>query len=482
VDARFDRLAWDLGDPQGAPKPLAGLNLGAGIPGLFPGTTTPAFAPFHPMKGPMTTQTLQGIIGVEPHHWRGDRLGLEEFNPAFVGLLGDTVQLTPAEMQEFENMIGTITFPPNPFRNFDNTLSTSMPLPGHFTTGRFGPAGQPLPAGSAVAGLALYRDGVRRLDGGAFACVTCHTLPTGAGTDTTFSAGQFQPIAPGPQGQRHIQVVSVDGSTNITIKTPHLRNVYEKTGFNMTQLSNTSGFGVLHDGSVDSLERFVNEPVFTTASDQETANLVAFLLSFAGSDLPQGSPTNILEPPGPPSQDTHAAVGHQTTLINEASAPPAQLTLITSMIGLAQQQKTGLIVKGRVNGLPRGYAYVSASSNFQADRAGEVYSVAALRALDQAGGELTYTVVPKNTQGRTGIDRDNDGVLDGDEAGGLGCYANCNADLTPGGQPNLSIADFGCYQGKFVSGDPYADCNQDGALTVSDFGCFQGRFVNGCPQ
>jgi hypothetical protein len=32
VDARIDRLAWDLGDPTGEMKGLEGLNLGAGIP------------------------------------------------------------------------------------------------------------------------------------------------------------------------------------------------------------------------------------------------------------------------------------------------------------------------------------------------------------------------------------------------------------------------------------------------------------------
>ncbi len=74
VDGRMDRLAWDLGDPSGQIKSLTGLNLGANIPGLSPGTSKPAFQPFHPMKGPMTTQTLQDIIGQEPHHWRGDCL------------------------------------------------------------------------------------------------------------------------------------------------------------------------------------------------------------------------------------------------------------------------------------------------------------------------------------------------------------------------------------------------------------------------
>ena len=79
IDARMDRLAWDLGDPQGAMKPVAGQNLGANVPGLNNG-----FQDFHPMKGPMTTQTLQDIIGNEPLHWRGDRDGIEQFNGAFL--------------------------------------------------------------------------------------------------------------------------------------------------------------------------------------------------------------------------------------------------------------------------------------------------------------------------------------------------------------------------------------------------------------
>jgi probable HAF family extracellular repeat protein len=55
------------------------------------------------------------------------------------------------------------------------------------------------------------------------------------------------------------------------------------------------------------------------------------------------------------------------------------------------------------------------------------------------------------------------------------CYPDCNVDGT------LTVADFGCFQTKFVAGDPYADCNADGGLTVADFGCFQTSFVTGCP-
>ncbi len=55
------------------------------------------------------------------------------------------------------------------------------------------------------------------------------------------------------------------------------------------------------------------------------------------------------------------------------------------------------------------------------------------------------------------------------------CYADCNASGT------LSVADFGCFQSRYVLGSPFADCTLDGVLSVADFGCFQTTFVLGCP-
>ena len=424
VDAGHDRLAWDLGDPAGALKATTGQNLGANLPGLNTG-----FQPWHPMKGPMTTQVLRDIVGKEPMHWRGDRAGLEEFGPAFMGLQGDDVTLSAAEMQQFEDFIATLTYPPNPYRNFDNTLPTSLPLPGHYTTGRFAAAGQPLPNGNAVAGLAAYRP-PNLLDGGALACVTCHTLPTGMGTDFRLQAGTLVPIAPGPNGERHRMLVSVDGTTNISTKVPQLRNMYEKTGFNTTQLVNTAGFGLLHDGSVDSIERFIGEPVFGVTGDQMVADLTAFMLAFSGSELPQGStnPGN-LEPPGGTSKDSHAAVGSQRTL---AAAPTtSEQAWITQVIGFANANKVGLVVKGRQGGLTRGYAWVPASSHFQSDRAADTLTQAGLQGAGAVGSELTFTVVPRGSETRIGIDRDLDGHFDRDELDAFTDPADANSH--PGG-------------------------------------------------
>src|SRR3954454_19166586 len=86
---------------------------------LFLGSVDPVF---HPMKGPMVTQTLQDIIDPipeeqqKPLHWRGDRSGLEDFNQTFTNLLGNDVALTTNEMKEFKRFLSTISFPPNPLR------------------------------------------------------------------------------------------------------------------------------------------------------------------------------------------------------------------------------------------------------------------------------------------------------------------------------------------------------------------------------
>ncbi len=407
VDSRMDRLSWDLGDPSGAVKSTAGQNLGAGV---LPGG---AFQDWHPMKGPMTTQTLQDIIGKEPHHWRGDRDGLEEFSGAFMGLQGDDTTLTAGEMQEYEDFLATITFAPNPFRNLDNSLPTNLPLPGHFTTGRFGSAGLPLPNGDAQNGLTLFRP-PNLLDG--VACVTCHTLPTGVGTDFTLVPpfGPFVPLPAGPNGEAHTALVSVDGSTNVTMKTPHLRNLYEKVGMEFSQGENNAGAGFLHDGSVDSIARFVTEPVFALTSVQDVADTVAFMLAFSGGDLPAGSTSlAALEPPGPSGNHTHAAVGRRTT-VSSANPPGATANLVTEMIALADANTVGLVVTGRLAAVTRGWTYVGGGV-FQSDRAFDQTDRAGLEAQAGPGRELTYTVVPFGSETRIGIDRDEDGAFDRDE-------------------------------------------------------------------
>jgi DNA-binding beta-propeller fold protein YncE len=98
----FDSLAWDLGDPFGqvVPNDNPFRVVGTGGPVSFGGPGVGIPCPncvFHPLKGPMTTQTLRGMAGagrctggvIGPARRRGrirsTRARLQAFNPAFVG-------------------------------------------------------------------------------------------------------------------------------------------------------------------------------------------------------------------------------------------------------------------------------------------------------------------------------------------------------------------------------------------------------------
>jgi hypothetical protein len=75
-----------------------------------------------------------------------------------------------------------------------------------------------------------------------------------------------------------------------------------------------------------------------------------------------------------------------------------------------------LVVKGRIQGRDVGYLYIGAGQ-FRPDQQGDAaLSSAQLAALVGGTSEaLTYTSVPLGSGVRIGIDRDLDGILDGDE-------------------------------------------------------------------
>ena len=376
-------------------KGLVGQNLLAG-----------EFEDWHPMKGPMLTQTLQDVIGKEPLHWRGDKDGLEECNAAFTNLQGDDVQLTPGEMQELEDFLATIRIGPNPFRHLDNSLPSALALPGQFTSGINGPSGVPLGVGNPQAGLELFTPGVSTVF-----CATCHAIPTGTGPDLRFTPKGFVDIPPGPNGEAHSGLVGLDGFTNGTLKIPQLRTLYERIGFNREKPTSRLGFGFLHDGTVDTLSTFLVP--FGIDTEEKVADLVAFLMCFSGSDLPMGDSSIPNRPPGIPSLDSHAAIGKQITLVGSSADNALLLDLIRLMI-LSNAGEVGLVVKGRQGGVQRGFYHLSGNL-YQSDRVDEAWTQSQLRSGVGPGQELTWTVVPKGSEVRIGVDRDSDGAFDGDE-------------------------------------------------------------------
>ncbi|MHC4413950.1 MAG: hypothetical protein ACYS0G_01565 [Planctomycetota bacterium] len=346
VDGRMDQLAWDLGDPGGQMKEFNQDCIGDGD----------GCVDWHPMKGPMSTQTLVGIVGTEPFHWRGDREDLATFNGAFESLLGDDEQLSGLELAQFEAFVATLTFPPNPYRGLDGSLPSNHPN-----------------GGNAVQGSLLFGNspgkGMPKAQG--FDCVGCHAMPTGS---------NFEILAP-----------FITGGITQNAKTAQLRNLYDKVGFFASNPApGNKGFGFIHDGSFDSLNRFL--AFFFGMTPQENADVEAFLLSF--------------------STDTHAGVGVQVTLPPPVAAdPPAT---VEELIDVAAGGAAGLVAKGVVVGEQRGYYLVTADT-FQSDRAGEVVEAQTLFASAGPGSEITFTLVPAGSERRIGVDRDEDGFFDRDE-------------------------------------------------------------------
>lgn len=338
LNGHRDGLAWDLGDPQGGMQRVFASN-------------------FHPMKGPMTTQSLRGIIGTEPLHWRGDRASLADFNPAFQSLLGAERQLTSQEMAAFEAFVATLTYPPNPNQNLDR----SFPNP---STGA-----------SAARGQQIFNNS--RTDGGLVTCNTCHTA-------SLFSSGTNGIIIPGLLLQEPQD-----------FKVPQLRGLYQKTGMRVAQGEQLAGYGFIHDGTFDTLMTFLRAPVFTFRNDDERRDVEAFLLAFDSGVAP--------------------AIGLQVTVSDHNKADAAVASRINLLMQQADIRNCELIVKGVFNGVQRGFLYVG-GGRFQSDRQIEpAIEWETLVASAGAGAELTFTGVPVGAGRRLGIDRDRNGALDGDE-------------------------------------------------------------------
>ncbi|HEY6866997.1 MAG TPA: hypothetical protein VI792_07060, partial [Candidatus Eisenbacteria bacterium] len=340
-----DQQGWDLGDPAGADAPPP------------PGQPDPLLQGFHPMKGPMVTQSLRGLPNTGVFHWRGDRADLSAFNPAFIALMGRTTSLADSEMAAFSDFVLPLVYPPNPNRYLDNTLPDAPP-------------GTP----SAARGLALFTGTVVTADGKR--CVDCHAL-TG-GTNTLL-------VNHGTLGEPQ------------DFKVPHLRNLYKKAGFtDQPTAVNERGFGFTHDGAVDNLFDFLQSPRFTFPNgDDDRRDVAAFLMCFDTGMAP--------------------AVGYQLTFDGTNGGDPTALARVDTLRGQAEANACDLIAKGRVNGQPRGWLYQGAGAWKSDKQVESTITTAGLLALAGLGSEITVTGVPKGSGQRMGLDRDRDGFLDGDE-------------------------------------------------------------------
>jgi hypothetical protein len=383
------------------------------------------------MKGPMVTQSLQGIVGQEPFHWRGDREDVAAFAPAYVGLQGADAEPSAEDMQRLTDFIASIRYAPSPNRNIDGTLPASFPTSD-------GGTGNPASGRNLFLTLGVLPGGLT--------CNGCHTLPVG--TDHTIDNPPL-PLAPQP------------------LKVPQLRGLWEKVGWRRNAQNGTKGFGFQHHSEFDTLNALLgagfNFGPPGPATQQRRRDVEAFLMCF--------------------DTETQAGVGQQVTFDGTNNNDAALVARLTTFANVADSGQGGLIAKGVVAGLERGWVYTGAG-NMQSDRVSQTTTVGALRQGAATGAEITFTLVPPGTQRRMGIDRDADGYLDADEAGV--CADPANAASHPGAVTCVDITgdlvvnsqDFFSFLTRFFDGD--ADFNNSGATNSQDFFDYLNAFFTGC--
>ncbi|MDB6066013.1 MAG: hypothetical protein JWR26_2221, partial [Pedosphaera sp.] len=347
IDAEMDLLAWDLGDPNGKMQTVT-TQLTNGFP-----VTLQA----HPMKGPMTTQTLRGLSALDPFHWRGDRTNFTDFNGAFGSLLGGT-PLSTNDIAAYRAFINTIVFEPNPNQNLDRTYPTNV-------------AGGNALSGRNIFLTTNYATGLT--------CNSCHTAPPGPGSNKLI-----------------IPAAALQESQDF--KVPQLRSIYQKINFNNTAGSNSiGGFGFTHDGTDPDLITFLSRPVFVNIRNNASikADLNAFVQCFDTGTAP--------------------AVGYTRT-VTATNVSTADISNDWSLLeGQAAIANIDLVAKGTIDGHVRGLLYQPGSSNYRLDSTHDVpMTRAQLTAKVQAGDRLSLMGVPPGSGVRLAIDRDLDGVLDGD--------------------------------------------------------------------
>jgi mono/diheme cytochrome c family protein len=381
----MDDLSWDLGDPDGVP--FANPNPTPPTDEFPLIALLPPLQPFDPLKGPMTTQSLRGLKNNGPMHWRGDRTGgasggdpldsnaaFLAFNVAFPGLIGrDEGELDPNDMQFFADFALQLTYPPNPIRPLDNSLSSA-----------------------AAAGESLYNGAITDTVAN---CNGCHALDRSQGFFGASGASTFENEA-------------------MEFKVPHLRNAYQKVGMFGERPTNffpdadgsfmgdqVRGTGFLHDGSVSTVFNFVGAGVFSI-NDNEQRELEAFIMEF--------------------DSDLAPIVGQQATLsLNSGVDTLQRIDLlidradttyyVSSELGAVKE--CDLIVKGVLDGAYRGWLYAG-SNTFTSDDAGDPpWSKSELLTIaDVPGQALTFTCVPPGSGTRMGINRDRDVFWDANDA------------------------------------------------------------------
>jgi hypothetical protein len=259
-------------------------------------------------------------------------------------------------MAAFTNFMNTVVYLPNPNLNLDRSFPNSI-------------AG-----GNPQSGLVDFL-----------------TLPASRLNQT---CNHCHLVTPGPGSSMVIQDAP---SQNQPFKIPQLREIYQKllANFGSADIS-IDGFGIEHDGDSDNPFNLLHQSVFgpMATNTQAQIDINAFLLCFDTGMAP--------------------AVGYSRTM-TKATVLSA-LADVSTLQGQTALGNADLIVKGTINGVVHGLVYQPASNNYKPDTVTlPNYTGAQLLNFIQSGDTMTIMGVPPGSGTRMGIDRNLDGILDGDQ-------------------------------------------------------------------
>jgi DNA-binding beta-propeller fold protein YncE len=387
-----DDLAWDLGNPDDAatnsPTPIRVEFLATFFPLPINGSGVTTMK--HPMKGPMTSQTMRGMRNHGSMHWRGDRavgffgqdafdatLSFKNFVVAYTGLIGRKEQLTESEMQRFADFQLQVQMPPNPVRKLDNSLTASQQRGRDFFHGSRRSDGMSPDNGPETG----------------FNCGGCHVVDSAKGFFGTDGKASVDPV---PQ----------------MFKVPQLRNAYAKVGmfgFPQTPIHTSKdtgpmgdqirGFGYQHDGSLDTLFNFLHSITFAPQKDvgfpAENGDALRrdveqYMLAFDSDLAPIVGQQITL------TARNSAAVGSRIDLLKARAAAPFNSK---SIAGAATE--CDLVAKLVIGKRPKGFFYNPKTGQFVPSDGGAALADADLRKLaGKRGQEITYTCAPPGSGAR----------------------------------------------------------------------------------
>ncbi|MBL8862295.1 MAG: hypothetical protein JNK02_09820 [Planctomycetes bacterium] len=354
VDGNTDALAWELShylEPEGTPLAL---------------TVSPLDA-----KGPLVTQGTRRQEESSPYHWRGEKRALADFNASFVSLLDRTDasgvkrDIGP-DFQYLRHYIDRMAIPANPLQRRDRTLSAEE-----------------------QAGLELF---LHRPVLGALTCAACHALPLG-------SSGEVAAVgAPGVPG-----AFDVPGLRRVADREQPMQHVGGGFGKRPTRNAGLTHAGI-HGRLEDTFAPAPSGPADTHRFGipaHEARQIAAFLRAFDTGLAPatawmataHAANWTQVESDDLPFLLEQAAKGHcdVVALRSPPAESGAQLFVASAM-----------------------YAPERGSFRLAGGPVGEI-APRALLAEAAAGRPVTFLGVPLGMGLTTGLDRDNDRLLNADE-------------------------------------------------------------------